>query len=285
MGSPCALHIYCHDEQHFATVSALCEQRLEQLEAKYSRYRDSSLLSKINAASGTEKVFRLDDESWLLMQYANTAYQISDGMFDITSGVLRKAWNFNSVKLPEQSQIDKALKLVGWENIQLDIAHFRLPLPGMEIDFGGIVKEYAADALAGLLNQQGVNHGLVDLAGDIAIVGPHPNNQPWQVSIKNPVNPSQAIANIPLSSGGLASSGDYERCIELSGKKYSHILNPNTGWPIHGYAAISVWAPQCVVAGTLATIAMLKENEGKAFLQNAGARFVCVDQSGSVFTQ
>lgn len=120
-------------------------------------------------------------------------------------------------------------------------------------------EEYAADCLANILYQLDICSGVVDLADDIRILGPHPDGSPWQVGIRHPQHPERAIATIPLMSGGLASSGDYARCFELNGKRYSHLLNPKTGRPIQGLASVSVWAEQCVVAGSIATIAMLKE--------------------------
>jgi thiamine biosynthesis lipoprotein len=147
----------------------------------------------------------------------------------------------------------------------------------------GIVKEYAADLVVEMLRQSGINHGLVDMGGDIAVIGPHPDNSPWQVAISDPDFPEQAIATIPLMAGGLASSGDYQRFIVLNDERYCHILNPKTGWPVKGLAAVSVWAPQCVVAGTVATIAMLKGDvEGEKWLQDVGCNYVTVNRSGIV---
>jgi thiamine biosynthesis lipoprotein len=285
MGSPCSLHFYCSDEIEFERVVELCRNQLEHLEAKYSRYRQDSMVSLINEAAGSARCFSLDDEFWRLLQYANVAYQISDGLFDVTSGILRQVWDFKASVIPEQRLIDKTLDKIGWHSVQLNQTAFQLPNLGMELDLGGIVKEYAADVLNLLAKHNNIAHGLIDLAGDIAVIGPHPDGTPWRVAIKNPMAPNSAIAHISLVSGGLASSGDYERCLVLDHKKYSHILNPKTGWPVQGYAAVSVWAEQCVVAGTLATTAMLREQQGLAFLRENGAEFVVVDQQGSVFRQ
>ncbi|MFQ3236127.1 MAG: thiamine biosynthesis lipoprotein [Paraglaciecola sp.] len=283
MGSPCVLHLYCSSAQHFDNAVAQSIAKIKKLEDQYSRYSGDSLLSEINRNAGSKKRFKLSDEFWTLLQYANTAYSVSDGLFDITSGVLRKVWDFKSRKAPELDKIDSILKRVGWSKIVLDKDRFYLPIVGMEMDLGGIVKEYAADLVAETLRHYGLQHGLVDMGGDIALVGPHPDNNPWQVAISDPDGPSKAIATIPLMGGGLASSGDYQRFIVLNDEKYTHILNPKTGWPVKGLTAVSVWAPQCVVAGTLATIAMLKgEVEGKQWLQDVGCNYLTVDRSGRV---
>lgn len=285
MGSPCRLTFYSESQTDANNIKRAAVEEMERLEAKFSRYRDTSLLTKINNAAGSDQRFELDNETWLLLQYATIAYKESDGLFDVTSGVLRKAWDFKHPKLPDATLLESLKAKIGFQNVPLSKDSFHLPVEGMQMDFGGIVKEYAADVLANFMAQVGVNHGMVDLAGDICAVGPHPDGKPWDIGISHPANPSQAIAYIPLHSGGLASSGDYARFFELDGKKYSHLLNPLTGWPIEGLAGVSVWAEQCIVAGTLATVTMLKGSEaGKEWIKSVGAPFVTVDQDFNVET-
>jgi thiamine biosynthesis lipoprotein len=283
MGSPCALHLYCTTLQQFNHISCLCENEVRRLESKYSRYQANSFLSQLNSNAGASKIFALDYETLSLIQYANTAFEISDGLFDITSGVLRKVWDFKSGVIPDTTQITEILEFVGWDKLKIDPAAFSLPQKGIELDLGGIVKEYAADKVVALARLNNIQHGLVDLGGDITIIGPHPDNTPWQIAISHPQSPAQTIASIPLMSGGLASSGDYQRYITLNNERYSHILNPKTGWPVKGLAAVSVWAQQCVMAGTIATTAMLKgETEGLQWLDEIGCQYVAVDQKMKV---
>ncbi|MGJ8680099.1 FAD:protein FMN transferase [Paraglaciecola sp.] len=283
MGSPCALSLYCESKLQFEDWVEKCLYQIERLENTYSRFKPDSLLSKFNAAAGSDATFSLDDECWQLLNYADTAHKISDGLFDITSGVLRKVWDFKSKQAPPIEQLESILALVGWDKICLQQQLFRLPKSDMQLDLGGIVKEYAADLVANTVRDLGGKSGLVDMAGDIAIVGPHPDNSPWHIAISNPANPKQAIATIPLMSGGLASSGDYERFIEIDGERYSHILNPKTGMPVKGLAGVSVWAPQCVIAGTLATVAMLKgEVPGQKWLKQVGCNYLTIDSKGEL---
>jgi thiamine biosynthesis lipoprotein len=148
----------------------------------------------------------------------------------------------------------------------------------MEIDFGGYVKEYAADRVAALCRELGARHGLVDLGGDIALVGPHPDGSPWRVGIRHPRIPGVALGWIPLASGAIASSGDYERFMVVDGRRYGHILDPRTGWPVQGLVCVSVVAPHCVVAGATTTIAMLQSPErGRTWLAETGLPHLCVD--------
>ena len=153
----------------------------------------------------------------------------------------------------------------------------------MQIDFGGIVKEYAADSVARLARSLGVEHGLVNLGGDFSVIGSQPGNKPWAVGICSPVSESGIMAKIDLLDGGLASSGDYERFFMHQGLRYSHILNPMTGWPSNGLRAVSIAANLCSVAGSVATIAMLKDElEAKAWLKDSGLAYVYMDSKQEI---
>ena len=254
MGGPAELQLYLQNND--SAVFQLAEDEARRLEKKYSRYLDNSVTSEINACAGKPDGIDLDSETTALLNYADIAWQQSDGLFDITSGVLRKAWDFKSNQLPEQKQLTELLAHVGWSKLNWNPPHLTLP-SNMELDFGGIVKEYAADAMTAILRNAGVQHGLVDLAGDIGIIGPHPDGTPWKIGIRNPGKTQTAIATLDAYNGGIASSGNYERFMVVNGIRYCHILNPKTGWPVHGVAAASVHASTCMVAGTATTTAML----------------------------
>ncbi|GBL03626.1 FAD:protein FMN transferase [Glaciecola sp. KUL10] len=284
MGSPCALFLYAETASAISVAENKVIEMLDGWEMKYSRYQSDSALSQINQQAGTSARFRLDDEFWQLVQYANTAYEISDGLFDITSGVLREVWHRNTQEIPSQQTIEACLKRIGWDKVAMQKKNFHLPLPGMQIDLGGIVKEFAADAIANQLLNMGYTSGLIDLGGDITVLGAKPSGEPWNIAISHPQAPESAIATIPMISGGLASSGDYQRFIEIDGERYCHIVNPKTGWPTKGLAGVSVFTEQCVVAGTLSTIAMLKGAEGLSWLRQLGCQFVAIDESMKVHT-
>jgi thiamine biosynthesis lipoprotein len=277
MGGPCRLRFDCEDDAVASAIIAQVEAEVLRLEKKYSRYLPDSLTSQINAAAGSAPV-AIDDETAGLLGFAQTLWQESDGLFDLTAGVLRRAWDFKSGQLPVQSSIDELLPLVGWERVEWDETSAGLPLAGMEIDFGGCVKEYAADGATAILTRHGIERGLVDLAGDMAVVGSRSVTEPWPVGISHPRQTGGAIAHIDLEQGGLASSGDYERCLVIDGRRYGHILDPTTGWPVQGLVAVSVAAPQCLVAGGSATIGMLKpESEALAWLAELGLPWFAVD--------
>jgi thiamine biosynthesis lipoprotein len=283
MGCPCALHVYAADERELERAIGAAVDEVARLERKYSRYRDDSLASAINRSAGSREGSEVDPETAGLLDYADTCWRESGGRFDVTSGVLRRAWNFKSGRLPSSAEVAALLPLVGWGRVEWRRPRLRLPVPGMELDFGGYVKEYAADRVAERLREAGVRHAMVDLGGDLCAVGPHPDGRPWNVGIRDPRRPERALATLPLQRGGLATSGDYERCMIVDGVRYSHLLDPRTGWPVRGLASVSVVAPHCLVAGTATTIALLLgPREGARWLDRLGLPSLRVDERGRV---
>jgi FAD:protein FMN transferase len=266
----------------------LAEAEVRRIEAKYSRYRQESIVSRINAAAAMAPV-TIDEETVALLQYAAACFDASCGLFDITSGVLRRAWRFDSGAPPTQAALDAQLPLVNWDRVEFDAdsASVRLPQTGMELDFGGFGKEYAADRAATLLREHGVESGYVNLAGDVAVIGPPiaEAGNAWRIGIAHPRSAGQVISTLELATGGLATSGDYERFMIVDGQRYCHILNAKTGWPVQHLAGVSVVAPSALIAGSLSTIAMLKEGDGVAWLREQAATFFAVTADGGVVSE
>lgn len=284
MGSPCELLLWGPSRQHLRPLAEDCVEEVRRLEAKYSRYREDSLASRINRSAGHATGIEVDDETAALLDFAATAHHESGGRFDPTSGVLRRVWDFKSGKLPTSEALETVRPLVGWQQVRWESPRLVLPRAGMELDFGGFVKEYAADRVAELCRLRGLDAGLVDLGGDLALVGPHPNGSNWLVGIRDPRAPELPMARISLSEGGLATSGDYERFMIVDGVRYPHLLDPRTGESFRtGPASVSVVAPHCMVAGVTATIAMLHpESEARSFLDDVGLTHLHVSQSGKI---
>jgi len=281
MGTLCDVQLYCRDQGKAKRVAEQVIADIRRLELRYSRYRDDSFLSTINSVAQTGGSIEVDDETASLLDYAETCYHESDGLFDISAGLLRKAWRLDAGRLPDPSQINALLDKIGWNKLSWQKPILAFPLAGMELDFGGIVKEYAADRAAALCCAQDIMHGVVNLGGDIKIIGPHPNGKPWRIGIKHPRKKDSVITTVELSHGALATSGDYERCILIGEKRYGHIINPVSGWPVQHLASVSVIADLCVIAGSASTIAMLKEAQGPAWLKQLGLSHLWVDTQGN----
>lgn len=282
MGGPCSFHLYHDDPQALHLAIQLAEQEVLRLEKKYSRFLENSVISKINQSAGQHSM-TVDAETQGLLNYSALCFEQSDGLFDITSGVLNKIWDFKAGKVPTQKSINACLKYVGFEKIQWDGESIFLP-KGMQIDFGGVVKEFAADCALKVLKNAGVRSGLIDLAGDMTVLGSKPDSSPWLVGIRNPNQPDKAIVTLQMSAGAIATSGYYERYFIADGKRYCHIINPKTGWPVAHCATISIISDQCLVSGSVATIAMLKEGEAAEWLRDIEANFYMQDRYGSYYS-
>ena len=273
MANPCLIIIEHEDvlQNSDAIKSNMLKmtQEVLRIEQKYSRYLATSTLSKINDADGNE--VNIDQETYQLLNVADVLWQESGGMFDISSGIFRKIWNFNEQnKIPSQIQIDDSLAYVGWGRIQFDESKVRLE-SGMQIDFGGIGKEYAADKCAALANEDLGNSILVNLGGDVVAKGPRLSGKPWDVGIEIKDGGGKVWKNVPLAQGAIATSGDVYKSIVVDGKRYSHIINALTGYPTPDAPnTVSVIAPNCTEAGMLSTIAILKGLDAESFLEEQG---------------
>lgn len=284
MGSPCAVHLHAETPQRAEIGFALARAEIERLEAKYTRFRDDSLTSRINASAGSQRGVDVDDETAALLDYAATAHTQSGGLFDLTSGILRRAWDFKSGRLPSRDQVRALVALVGWQRVHWKRPRFVLPLEGMQIDFGGVVKEYAADRVAELCRRSGFRHGLIDLGGDLSVVGPHPDASPWRVGVRDPSDATRATTTLAVYAGGVATSGDYERGMTVDGVRYGHLLDPRTGWPVRGLASVTVLASHCLIAGTSSTVAALSGRKGgRAWLSRVGLPHLGIEPDGTRF--
>ena len=279
MAGPAEITLATDDGRRAGLLIELACAEIRRIEDKYSRYRSDSVVTRINVAAGQSWV-ACDAETQSLFDYAEALYQASDGLFDITSGVLRRAWDFRTQRIPSAADLNALRGLIGWRRVERQAGRIRLPLVGMEIDFGGFGKEYAADRAAALLLEGGAGHGLVNLAGDMRILGPKPDGAPWCLGIRDPRDPARVIADIEVASGALATSGDYERYFEADGRRYCHIIDPNTALPVDHWRSVSVVAPLAIVAGSHATIAMLKQSAARAYLDGLGLPFLAYDGDG-----
>jgi thiamine biosynthesis lipoprotein len=273
MASPCEVLIDTEDESHASEMIAIAQQEAYRIEQKFSRYRDDNIVYQINNNSDAIKV---DEETARLFDFAETCYSISDGLFDITSGILRQAWHFDqSDKLPRQAELEKLLPRIGWEKLSWKNPVFHMP-EGMEIDFGGIGKEYAVDATLALLKPQTECSFMINFGGDCHASGPQKNGSAWITGIENPRKPGDATAVIKLKRGALATSGDVYKYLLKNNIRYGHILNPKTGWPSpDSPLSVTVSSATCIEAGILSTLAMLNGVKAEKFLGHQNVKYWC----------
>ncbi len=279
MGCPCEVRLFCDDTKLAEEAAARCVAEARRFEAKYSRYLPGSITTQINSSAGRSPV-TIDPETASILDYSGVCFEQSHGLFDITSGVLRTIWHPTMQTLPTNEALDQCLSLVGWNKIQRSADSIFLPSAGMEVDFGGVVKEYAADALAEIAKSLGIRSGLINLGGDIRIIGPQPCGSAWSIGITHPTEKDSAFAVIEVEEGAITTSGSYERYFEIGENKYSHLINPITGWPVSGLLSVSIFAPLAIVAGSIASIALLNTKEaGLEFLNECHLPYLAIDQN------
>ena len=273
MDSPCELLSEAGTMQEAERLVGIAASEAWRIEDKFSRYLDGNIVDRINTASG--QPIAVDAETAQLLDFADTLNDLSDGAFDITSGTLRRAWTFDgSDNLPVQEDILELLKSVGWGKVDWNAPNVTL-LPGMEIDLGGIGKEYAVDRAVLELRKQGDTPCLVNFGGDLAVTSPPGRRRAWTVGIESEVF-GGAEKLIELRQGALATSGDARRYLQKDGIRYSHVLDPRTGWPVADAASsITVAADSCTQAGMLATLAMLKGPSAEQFLDDQAEQYWC----------
>jgi len=275
MGSPCELLLESGDRSVARKLIQAVADEAWRIEDKFSRYLPENIIDRINCSNG--EPVETDEETASLLDFAATLTELSDGRFDITSGVLREAWKFDgNDKLPDATAVSAILERVGWNKV--DWSRPRLTLqPEMQIDLGGIGKEYAVDKAAGLLLERTDISCLINFGGDIFATGISTNTDGWQVGIEAPDSDGRiATKVIRLMNGGLATSGDARRFLLKDGVRYGHILNPTTGWPVtDAPRSVTVAADTCTQAGMLATLAMLKGADAESFLDQQDIQFWC----------
>jgi len=275
MGSPCELLIEGDDEALARQFASFAREEAQRIDRKFSRYRSDSVVHAINTSGGRAR--RVDEETARLIDYGAQLWQLSGGRFDLTSGVLRHAWQFDEGPVrADPARIPELMQRVGWQRVAWEPPTMTLPA-GMEIDLGGIGKEYAVDLVADWIGVRSKTPVLVNFGGDLRCTGRPPSSGAWMVGIESIEQAGSAVRRIELKSGALATSGDAKRHIEIGGVRYGHIFDARTGWPARGAPrSITVAAATCSQAGSYSTLAMLQGEGAEAFLEAEGVRYWCL---------
>ncbi len=274
MASPCVVLVDTPDLLAGTNAGEIVKAEAQRIEAKFSRYRPS-VVTHINEHAGQPT--EVDTETADLLDYAALCHLISDGRFDITSGVLRRAWKFGVAgEVPTAATVLGALQYVGWDRVSWNRPVLRLGV-GMEIDFGGIGKEYAVDRALALAAATCAAPLLVNLGGDLRVSGPRRDGSPWRVAIEDADTAGSAAGLLDLTHGAVATSGDSHRHVLHNGVRLGHLLDPVTGWPVMGAPrSVTVHADTCTEAGLLAKLALLHGTGAEEFLRAERVRAWCV---------
>ncbi len=233
-------------------------------EATYSRFIDDSLVSRINAAAGQHWV-EIDPETEALLTLCQEMIFFTRGVFDPTALPLMRLWNWKARPpvIPTEAQIQQARQKVGWHRIQRRQGAIFLPVEGMCLDLGGIGKEYAVDRVVAMARERGIDNVLVDFGNDIRVHGQPPDKAAWHIGLEDPKKPGSCWTGVAVKNHAVASSGDYLRRFVHEGRRYGHIIDPRSGYPVNnGVLAVSIIAPHCTFAGILSTAAFILGPQG-----------------------
>lgn len=290
MGNQFEITVVDHDaiiaEQH---IDAAVNE-IRRIEALLTTFRDDSQTALVNAAAGVAPV-AVAPEMFYLVQRSLKISALTQGAFDITYGSIDKRfWNFdvNMTELPDRDTARQSVRKINWKNVLLDETNHSIFLKeaGMRIGFGGIGKGYAADRAKLVLQQRGVTAGVVNASGDLVTWGMQADGKPWTVGIASPGQRNLPFSYLNISNMAIATSGNYEKYAVVDGKKYSHTIDPRTGFPVTGIQSVTVISPSAELADALATPVMVMGCQVGLDLINQmrGIACVIIDDQNRLYT-
>jgi FAD:protein FMN transferase len=287
LGSPFEMTVVAKDTVQGNEFIDLAIAEVKRIEYLISDWIPTTQISQVNQNAGIKAV-KVDKEVYKLVERAIKVSQITSGAFDISYASMDKIWKFDgSMKvMPTEEAIKKSVSKIGYKNIILDPKEQTIFLKnvGMKLGLGGIGQGYIADKVKELLFSKGCTSGIVNVSGDINAWGKQPDGKPWTVGIVNPLNKNKIFATFPLENNAVETSGSYEKYVVFNGIRYSHIIDPRTGYPAQGVVSVSVFAKQTEIADALATgIFVLGVDVGLDLVnQLKGIECIIVDDKGKI---
>ncbi|MGH1386998.1 FAD:protein FMN transferase [Kordia sp.] len=287
MGSRFDITVTANTKKEANNYIDLAVAEMSRIEKLISSWDKNSQTSLINKNAGIKAV-KVDQELFDLIQRAIQISKLTNGAFDISYASMDRIWKFDGsmTTMPPAEIIKKSVSKVGYQNIIINAENQTvfLKLKGMKIGFGAIGKGYAADKAKALLKQKGVVSGIVNASGDLNTWGTQQNGEHWKVAIKNPLNKNKVFALLPIYESAVVTSGNYEKYVMFNDKRYTHIIDPRTGYPSQGIVSVSVFASSAELADALATsIFVMGKEVGLDFInQLKGVECIIVDDLGKI---
>jgi len=290
MGNHFEITVSCREEEEGNRWIDGAFQFISAIESQLSTYQPNSDTSRINNAAGIEPV-RVHQETFDLIVRCQRLAQLTQGAFDITYGSMdKRLWNFDTqmTELPDKFTAKRMVRLINFRNIELDRGNCTVLLKekGMRIGFGGIGKGYAAEKTREWLRHQGITAGIVNASGDLTTWGLQPNGKPWTIGIADPNQSSSIFSYLNVSDMSVATSGNYEKFVVINGKKYSHTIDPRTGYPISGIKSVTILTPNAELADALTTPVAIMGIEAGLDLINQLHQVECIiiDDNDRIYT-
>lgn len=289
MGSRFDITVVANNVKESDEFIALAVTEITRIEKLISSWDSTSQTSAINKNAGITPV-KVAPELLHLIQRAQRISNLTDGAFDISYASMDKIWKFDGsiLEMPSAKTIAASVAHVSYQGIVINEQENSVYLKqkGMKIGFGAIGKGYAADMAKELLQKHGVIAGIINASGDMNTWGKQPNGASWKVAITNPLQKNTAYGLLPITDGAVVTSGDYEKYLTFNGKRYSHIIDPRTGYPATGIISVTVFAPKAELADALATSVFVMgiETGIDRINQLKGVECIIIDVMGNIHT-
>jgi thiamine biosynthesis lipoprotein len=290
MGNTFRISVIANDAGNANICIDAAVEEIRRRETLLTTFKDDSDTNRINAFAGIQAV-KVEREVLELIQRCLTISEITQGSFDITYGSIdKKLWNFDKdmKSLPDAATLKRSVRLINYKNVIVDKKECTVFLKekGMRIGFGGIGKGYAAGKAKNILQQMGIQSGIVNAAGDLTAWGFQANGEPWTIGIAAPDSKHHPFSSLNITNMAIATSGNYEKYVMIDGKKYSHTIDPKTGLPVSGIKSVTIIAPNAELADALATPVMVMGiNAGMHLInQLPGTSCIIIDDNNKLHT-
>ncbi|RIV71961.1 FAD:protein FMN transferase [Flagellimonas aequoris] len=289
MGSRFDLTVVAENQAKGDEYMDLAIAEITRIERLISSWDPNSQTSMINKNAGVAPV-KVDRELFNLIERAIKISKLTQGAFDISYASMDRIWKFDGsvMEMPSEEAIKQSVARVGYQNILLDPENSTVFLKkeGMKIGFGAIGKGYAADMAKALLLKHGVTSGIINASGDLNAWGTQPDGKDWMVAIVNPLNKNKVFSWLPVRDQAVVTSGNYEKFIILNGERYTHIIDPRTGYPSKGVRSATIFTKNAELADALATsIFVMGVETGVDFVnQLKGVECIIVDDDNKIIT-
>lgn len=289
MGSRFDITVVAENQLEADVFIELGISEIQRIEKLISSWDPNSQTSAINKNAGIQEV-QVDKELFDLIERALKISKLTDGAFDISYASMDKIWKFDGsmTEKPSEEAIQRSVENIGYKNIRLnkEKSTVFLSKEGMKIGFGAIGKGYAADKTKALLMEKGVKSGIINASGDMNTWGEQPDGKSWMVAITNPLNKEKAFSWLPVENSAIVTSGNYEKFVRFDNVRYSHIIDPRTGYPTTGIISATVLSPSAEIADALATaVFVMGLDVGLDFInQLKGVECILVDENNKLHT-
>eukprot|EP00038_Savillea_parva_P014189 m.10242 g.10242 ORF g.10242 m.10242 type:complete len:320 (+) comp2729_c0_seq1:512-1471(+) len=290
MGNRFEITVVNEDKNKAEQYIDIAIAEIRRIEKLLTTFADDSQTNQINEAAGEAPV-RVDREVFDIIYRSNRIADLTQGAFDISYGSMDKRfWNFDTTmsELPDRATAAAAVRLINYKNVALDKEEQTVFLKekGMRIGFGGIGKGYAAERAKQLLQGKGVKSGIINAAGDLSAWGHQPDGKPWTIGIADPESVHQPFSYFDITNMAVATSGSYEKYVMIDGKKYSHTIDPKTGYPVSGIKSVTVICPNAEIADAMTTPVIIMGIEAGLGMINQikGIACIIIDDNDEIYT-